>query len=1116
MHKLQAEGIACADIDLTGIVSKQSTEEQWYRDIIKELVSCFQLKVNRRTWWREHDDLSCVHRFSVFVEEVLLADVKKNIVIFVDEIDSVLSLDFPIDDFFAQIRYFYNKRANKAEYKRLTFALLGVATPSDLIADKNRTPFNIGRAIELYGFQPHETSPLAQGLVGKVSNPQAVLREVLQWTGGQPFLTQKLCQLVLIAELSIPEGNEAEWMENLVRSHVIENWESQDDPEHLRTIRDRILSNEQRTSRLLGLYQQILIPPQPPLTKGGEQDLPPLKKGGQEGIAADDSSEQMELRLSGLVVKQNCQLRVYNRIYEAVFNQTWVNQQLAKLRPYSEAITAWLKSNCQDESRLLQGKALEKALDWAEDKSLSAEDYAFLTASQKQINLILAEAKRKAEQLLTEAEQKKQEAEQKRKQAQEGTKIERAGVKALQLFETGGREIEALLLAMQAGQALQKWVKDGRPLQDYPATSPLLALQVILNHIREWNQLSGHQKGVRSVSFSPNGKYIATASWYGKARLWNLSGNQIARFIGHQDGVNSISFSPNGEYIATASRDRTARLWDLSGNQIAQLKGHQDIVWSVSFSPNGEYIATASSDCTAKLWNLSGNQLAEFHGHQNWVWDVSFSPDGECIATASSDCTIRLWDLFGNQIDEFLSHQAGFTSISFSPNGQYIAATLSNNSVLLWDLFGNQIAEFTEDDDDFFGYGTASFSPDSKYIATTSKNGSAKVWDLSKNQIAEFKGHQGLVMSISFSPDGKYIATASDSGSARLWNLFEKQLASFKGHSVSFSPDSNYIATASNDNPARLWDFSGNQLAEFSGHDVIFSPNGEYIATASDDGTATLWDLSGNQLVEFKGHQQRVSFISFSLNGEYIATTSLDWTARLWDLSGNQVAEFAADKVTLSPDGKYVATALLSGKLKLWNLSGSQIAELDGHQGSIWSVSFSPNSEYIASASDQGTVRLWDLSGNQIIEFNGHHGAVWSLSFSPNGEYIATASSDFTARLWDLSGNQIVEFNGHHGAVSRVSFSPDGKYIATASDDGTARLWDLSGNQIAEFKGHQGRIWSVSFSPDMKYIAIASYESTRLWRVEGLDELLARGCDWLKYYLACHPEAREKLKVCQN
>ncbi|NET58900.1 MAG: CHASE2 domain-containing protein [Symploca sp. SIO2E6] len=172
-----------------------------------------------------------------------------------------------------------------------------------------------------------------------------------------------------------------------MRSHIIENWESQDEPEHLRTIRDRLLSNEERTGQLLGLYQQILTAP------------------NREGIAADNSPEQVELRLSGLVVKQQGKLRVYNRIYQAVFDQSWVEQVLANLRPYSEAITAWLAANCQDESRLLRGKALQAAQAWVVGKSLSHQDHRFLTASQElekrndQIaaaNRILAKAQQKA------------------------------------------------------------------------------------------------------------------------------------------------------------------------------------------------------------------------------------------------------------------------------------------------------------------------------------------------------------------------------------------------------------------------------------------------------------------------------------------------------------------------------------------------------------------------------------------------------------------------------------------------------------------------------------------------------------------------------------------------
>ena len=305
MYKLQNEGIACADIDLAGIVSKQTTEEQWYRDIIKELVSGFQLKVDRRTWWRKHDDLTPVHRFNVFIEEVLLEQVRQNIVIFVDEIDSILRLDFSIDDFFDLIRACDKKRPDKPEYRRLTWALLGVATPSDLIQDKNLTTFNIGRAIELKGFQLHECVSLEKGFEGKASNPSIVLQEVLNWTGGQPFLTQKLCWLVATSETSIPIGGEAQWVEQLVQLQIIENWEAQDEPPHLKTIRNRILKIGQRKVLLLKLYQQIW----------------------QQGeIPVNDSPEQMELGLSGLVVKQNGKLRVSNRICERIFDLSWVNQ----------------------------------------------------------------------------------------------------------------------------------------------------------------------------------------------------------------------------------------------------------------------------------------------------------------------------------------------------------------------------------------------------------------------------------------------------------------------------------------------------------------------------------------------------------------------------------------------------------------------------------------------------------------------------------------------------------------------------------------------------------------------------------------------------------------------
>jgi PAS domain S-box-containing protein len=316
---LQQEGVCCAPIDMTRIGSETITPDQWYRGLSFELGRRFDLqgKVDLKAWWKAREDISPVQRLSEFIEEVLLveagreADTEegarlKQLVIFIDEIDSVLGLKFPVNDFFALIRSCYNQRSLNPAYQRLTFALFGVATPSALITDINITPFNIGQSIQLEGFKEHEAQPLLQGLAEKVSNPQMVLKEMLAWTNGQPFLTQKLCRLIRNDSSAMVTNNEAEWIQQLVRTNVIDNWEFQDEPEHLRTIRDRLLRSPQ-SAQLIEIYGQIL----------------------QQGkVIAVNSPAERELLLSGLVVKQQGSLKVNNRIYESIFDRSWVEQNL--------------------------------------------------------------------------------------------------------------------------------------------------------------------------------------------------------------------------------------------------------------------------------------------------------------------------------------------------------------------------------------------------------------------------------------------------------------------------------------------------------------------------------------------------------------------------------------------------------------------------------------------------------------------------------------------------------------------------------------------------------------------------------------------------------------------
>ncbi|WP_442921685.1 AAA-like domain-containing protein [Microcoleus sp. Aus8_D2] len=177
--RLQQEGFICTSLDLTSIGSENITPAQWYKGVASQLWLGLDLlgKFNLKSWWREGEEVSLLQRLSWFIEELLLRQFPtERLVIFIDEIDSILSLDFPVDDFFAWVRFCYNQRAINPEYQRITFAIFGVATPSDLIADRTRTPFNIGKAIELHGFELSEAHPLLKGLEKNLNNSQAILK----------------------------------------------------------------------------------------------------------------------------------------------------------------------------------------------------------------------------------------------------------------------------------------------------------------------------------------------------------------------------------------------------------------------------------------------------------------------------------------------------------------------------------------------------------------------------------------------------------------------------------------------------------------------------------------------------------------------------------------------------------------------------------------------------------------------------------------------------------------------------------------------------------------------------------------------------------------------------
>jgi WD40 repeat protein/ABC-type oligopeptide transport system substrate-binding subunit len=1102
-RRLNEEGVRSVIIDLTQL-GTQVTAEAWYLGLLAIIEDQLMLDTDVLQWWRSRSELGITQRLTQFFEEIIVFQISTPVVIFVDEIDTTLSLSFT-DDFFAAIRYFYQARARLAQFQRLSFVLMGVATPGDLIQDASRTPFNIGQRLDMTDFTLEEALPLAEGLGLDPAETRQMLEWVLNWTGGHPYLTQRLCQVITEQE------GKNHWTRDELAELVQNTFfgEKSEEDNNLQFVRDMLLRRTADRRGVLTTYKQI------------RQHKKPVRD-------EERSLTKTHLKLAGLVRREYNFLLVRNRIYQTVFDEKWIRDHL----PIN-----WTR-NLQRAAVALIGLLLVA--------SVGLSIYAFILQGEANSRAQEAVKARGA------AEQGRQEADNLRRQADAEALAFRA------INASSGPEPElGLLLAIEAAKNLQG-------LPDERVESALR--QTLLASPQRFT-LHGHNTSVTAVAFSPDGKLLATSSLDGVALVWETGTGKLLTSLPSNttapDQSPAVSFSPDGQFILTNSDEHYGRVWEVktgrlvsshlfnsgihtsrfspdgktiismtrtdltlwetaTGSELNNLYSLQispdlpfDTLRAVTFSPDGKLIGLAGPASTARVLEAAtGKVLFELGGHSGAVNTIYFSPDSQLIATASDDKTARVWEAKnGNLLYQLNGHSGRVLQASFSPDNRLIVTTSDDKTARLWEAAtGKPLGEPLIH---LMAINNAAFSPDNKLLVTSNDDNMARVWEVETGKLVnELRGHTSLVLAAIFSPDSRLVVTASADSTVRLWsanrdpNAFELAGHTDQLRQVSFSPDGKLVVTASADGTARLWEtVSGKLQSELKGHNSLvsraaFSPDGKLVATASWDNTVRIWEkASGKSLFILNGHTALINSVAFSADGKRLVSASNDQTARVWEVaSGKLAAELKGHNspvnfAAFSPDGKQVLTLSKANVAVVWeSASGKPLFNLGGKLGPVYSAEYSPDGKSVVTASIDNTAQLWEASTGRFLSelkapalLGRSEDLLKSAAFSPDGKLVVTAGNDHLARVWEIgSGNLVAELRGHTDQVNQAIFSPNSRFVLTVSEDRSVRLWEAySGLQFGKLGEQQGTVNSVAFSPDGKLIATASDDGiARLFNCE--------------------------------